>query len=187
MDADGASAFTAASTVGGYSNVTALATSNAGGGGSAETVDSIKFNAPLKYASQGRAVTPDDYKSILPSVYTNIKSVQVWGGEDNSPPVYGKVYISIRPNTGTSLTTTTKNQIITNLKSYNVASISPEIVDPEILYVILGVTMKYNPTQTEKANSSIQALGETAMTAYNTNNLQKFDAVFRHSNFLRYI
>ena len=184
-DADGASAFTAASTVGGYSNVTALATSNAGGGGSAETVDSIKFNAPLKYASQGRAVTPDDYKSILPSVYTNIKSVQVWGGEDNSPPVYGKVYISIRPNTGTSLTTTTKNQIITNLKSYNVASISPEIVDPEILYVILGVTMKYNPTQTEKANSAIQALGETAMTAYNTNNLQKFDAVFRHSNFLK--
>ena len=183
-DADGASAFTAASTVGGYSAVTALATSSASGGGDAETVDSIKFNAPLKYASQGRAVTPDDYKSILPSVYSNIKSVQVWGGEDNSPAVYGKVYISIRPNTGTSLTTTTKNQIITSLKAYNVASVSPVIVDPEILYVILGVTMKYNSTLTEKAASAIQALGETAMISYNTNNLQKFDAVFRHSNFV---
>ena len=183
--ADGASAFTAASTVGGYSNVIALATESASGGGPAETVDSIKFNAPLKYASQGRAVTPDDYKSILPSVYTNIKSVQVWGGEDNDPPVYGKVYISIRPNTGTSLTTTTKNQIITSLRSYNVASIIPEIVDPEILFVVLGITMKYNPTQTEKASAAIQALGETAMISYNNNNLQKFDAVFRHSNFLK--
>ena len=183
--ADGASVFIAASTVGGYSSVTALATSSASGGGDAETVDSIKFNAPLKYASQGRAVTPDDYKSILPSVYSNIKSVQVWGGEDNSPAVYGKVYISIRPNTGSSLTTTTKNQIITSLKAYNVASVSPEIVDPEILYVILGITMKYNSTLTEKAASTIQALGETTMISYNTNNLQKFDAVFRHSNFVK--
>ena len=78
--ADGASAFTPASTVGGYSNVTALATASASGGGDAETVDSIKFNAPLKYAAQGRAVTPDDYKAIVPSVYTNIKSIQCWGG-----------------------------------------------------------------------------------------------------------
>ena len=102
--ADGASAFNAASTVGGYSNVSVLATASASGGSFAETVDSIKFNAPLKYASQGRAVTPDDYKSILPSVYSNIKSVQVWGGEDNDPAIYGRVYISIRPNTGDSLT-----------------------------------------------------------------------------------
>jgi len=183
--ADGASIFVPASTVGGYSAVTALATSSASGGGDPESVDSIKFNAPLKYSSQGRAVTPDDYKSILPSVYSNIKSVQVWGGEDNSPAVYGKVYISIRPKTGTSLTDTTKNQIISSLKAYNVASVTPVIVDPEILYIVLGVIMKYNSTQTEKTASTIQALGETALISYNTNNLQKFDAVFRHSNFVK--
>ena len=85
--ADGANVFTPASTVGGYSDVTALATASAAGGGEAETVDSIKFNAPLKYATQGRAVTPDDYKAIVPSVYTNIKSIQCWGGEDNDPPI----------------------------------------------------------------------------------------------------
>ena len=183
--ADGANAFTPASSVGGYSNVTALATASASGGGDAESVDSIKFNAPLKYAAQGRAVTPDDYKAIVPSVYTNIKSIQCWGGEDNDPPIYGKVYIAIRPNTGTSLTTTTKNSIITNLKKYNVASIVPEIVDAEILYLVLGVTAKYNSTVTEKAKSDIKALVETTISSFNTNNLQKFDSVFRHSNLLK--
>ena len=182
--ADGASAFTAASTVGGYSNVTALATASASGGGFAETVDSIKFNAPLKYASQGRAVTPDDYKSILPSVYTNIKSVSVWGGEDNEPAIYGRVYISIRPKTGTTLTSTTKNQIITSLKKYNVASITPVIVDPEILQLVLTTTVKYNSTLTTKTASDIKALAETTISTFNTNNLEKFDSVFRHSNLL---
>jgi hypothetical protein len=185
--ADGANAFTAASSVGGYSDVTALTTESAAGGGDAETVDSIKFNAPLKYATQGRAVTPDDYKAIVPSVYTNIKSIQCWGGEDNDPPIYGKVYIAIRPNTGTSLTTTTKNSIVTNLKKYNVASIVPEIVDPEILYLVLGVTSKYNSTLTEKSKSDIKALVETTISTFNTNNLQKFDSVFRHSNLVREI
>ena len=185
--ADGANAFTAASSVGGYSDVTALATASAAGGGEAETVDSIKFNAPLKYATQGRAVTPDDYKAIVPSVYTNIKSIQCWGGEDNDPPIYGKVYIAIRPNTGTSLTTTTKNSIVTNLKKYNVASIVPEIVDPEILYLVMGITAKYNSTLTEKSKSDIQALVETTVSSFNTNNLQKFDSVFRHSNLVREI
>jgi len=185
--ADGANAFIASSTVGGYSNVTALATASASGGGDAETVDSIKFNAPLKYASQGRAVTPDDYKSIVPSVYTNIKSIQCWGGEDNDPPIYGRVYIAINPISGTTLTTTTKNSIIASLKNYNVASIVPVIVDPEVLYLVMGITAKYNSTLTEKSKSDIKALVETAVSSFNTNSLQKFDSVFRHSNLLREI
>jgi len=185
--ADGANSLTAASTIGGYSNVTALVTSSASGGGEAESVDSIKFNAPLKYAAQGRAVTPDDYKSIIPTVYPNIKSIQVWGGEDNDPPIYGKVFIAIRPNTGTSLTNTTKSLIITSLKSYNVASIVPEIVDAEILYVVMTVTAKYNPTLTEKSKTDINALVETTINSFNTNNLQKFDSVFRHSNLVKEI
>jgi len=183
--ADGASTFTAGTTVGGYSSITTLSTSNASGGGLPETVDSIKFNAPLKYASQGRAVTPDDYKSILPSVYTNIKSVQVWGGEDNDPPIYGRVYVSIRPKSGTSLTTTTKNTIISSLKKYNVASVTPVIVDPEILQLELTTTVRYNSTLTTKSNSDIKALAETTISTFNTNNLEKFDAVFRHSNLLK--
>jgi hypothetical protein len=185
--ADGASAFTPSSSVGGYSNVSALASASSSGGGDVESVDSIKFNAPLKYASQGRAVTPDDYKSIVPSVYSNIKSIQCWGGEDNDPPIYGRVYIAINPNTGTTLTTTTKNSIIASLKNYNVASIVPVIVDPEVLYLVMGITAKYNSTLTEKTKSDIKALVETTVSSFNTNNLQKFDSVFRHSNLLREI
>jgi len=185
--ADGASAFTASSTIGGYSNVTALAQASSSGGGDTESVDSIKFNAPLKYASQGRAVTPDDYKSIVPSVYSNIKSIQCWGGEDNDPPIYGKVYIAINPLSGTTLTNTTKIAIIASLKNYNVASIVPEIVDPEILYIVMGITAKYNSTLTEKTKSDIKALVETTISSFNTNNLQKFDSVFRHSNLLKEI
>ena len=186
-DADGASTFVADSTIGGYSSVSVVTVSSASGGGAAETVDSIKFNAPLKFASQSRAVTPDDYKSILPSVYSNIKSVQVWGGEDNDPAVYGQVYISIKPNTGSTLTATTKNQIITSLKAFNVASISPVIVDPVTLLLELTTTVKYNPTVTEKTNSDLRALVETAVSSFNTNNLAKFDSVFRHSNILKTI
>ena len=184
-DADGASAFTAASSIGGYTNITVTTVSSASGGGLSETVDSIKFNAPMKFASQSRAVTPDDYKSILPSVYSNIKSVQVWGGEDNDPAVYGQVYISIKPNTGTTLTTTTKNSIISSLKAYNVASVTPVIVDPVTLLLELTTTVKYNSTLSEKTNSDIRALAETALSTFNTNNLQKFDSVFRHSNLLK--
>ena len=185
-EADGASAFTASSSIGGFTNISVVTTGgSSAGGGDAETVDSVKFNAPLKYAAQGRAVTPDDYKAIVPSVYTNIKSIQCWGGEDNEPPIYGKVYIAIRPNTGTSLTTTTKNTIVNSLKKYNVASIVPEIVDPEILYLVLGVTAKYNSTLTEKSKSDIKALVETTISTFNTNNLQKFDSVFRHSNLVK--
>jgi len=186
-DSDGASAFSASSTIGGYSNITVTTISSASGGGISESVDSIKFNAPMKFASQSRAVTPDDYKSILPSVYSNIKSVQVWGGEDNEPAVYGQVYISIKPNTGTTLTTTTKNQIISSLKAYNVASVTPVIVDPVTLLLELTTTVKYNSTLSEKSNSDIRALVETSISSYNTNNLQKFDSVFRHSNLLKTI
>ena len=186
-DADGASAFAAASTIGGYSNITVTTISNASGGGLAESVDSIKFNAPLKFASQTRAVTPDDYKSIVPSIYTNIKSLSVWGGEDNDPAVYGQVYISIKPNTGTTLTTTTKNSIVNSLKAFNVASVTPVIVDPITLLLELTTTVKYNSTISEKTNTDIRALVETAISTFNTNNLQKFDSVFRHSNILKAI
>ena len=184
-DADGASAFVADSTIGGYSSISVVTVSSASGGGSSETVDSIKFNAPLKFASQSRAVTPDDYKSILPSIYSNIKSISVWGGEDNDPAVYGQVYISIKPNTGTTLTTTTKNSIISSLKAFNVASVTPVIVDPITLLLELTTTVKYNSTLSEKTNSDIRALAETAISSFNTNNLQKFDSVFRHSNLLK--
>jgi len=101
--------------------------------------------------------------------------------------VYGQVYISIKPNTGTTLTTTTKNSIVNSLKAFNVASITPVIVDPITLLLELTTTVKYNSTISEKTNTDIRALVETAISTFNTNNLQKFDSVFRHSNLLKAI
>ena len=116
------SAFTATATVGGYSNVSVLSTANASGVVLQKQLISIKFNAPLKYAAQGRAVTPDDYKPIVPTVYSNIKSIQVWGGEDNEPFVYGQVYISIKPNSGSSRL---QPQRILSLPIYNNIMLHP--------------------------------------------------------------
>ena len=107
---------------------------------------------------QGRAVTVNDFKSIVPKVYANAKSVQVYGGEDNDVPVYGRVYISIVPTTG-SITASAKNQIVNDLKeTYSIASVTPTIIDPEYTKLRLGITFTYNSKNTVKGkrNSRIK-------------------------------
>ena len=95
----------------------------AGGGAEPETIQSIKYNAPLDYASQGRAVTTEDYKVIIPKVFADTKAVQVWGGEDNNPPIYGQVFVSIKTISGINLTQAQKDVITTSLDKYNIASV----------------------------------------------------------------
>ena len=121
-------------------NATITTVSNSQGGAVRETLDSIKFNAPKYYSSQNRAVTAEDFKVILPKLYGNVDSMQVWGGEDNDPPIYGKVFLSIKPVTGTTLTETTKASITKDiLASKTMGSITPEIVDP--LYICIMPTI----------------------------------------------
>ena len=108
------------------------------GGSEKETVESIKFYAPRKYASQDRAVTLEDYVNFLSGSYSDsFKSVYAWGGEDNDPPEYGKVFISVRPKASTKLSLSEKQNIEQNLlKSRNMVSITPRVVDPDYLYII---------------------------------------------------
>ena len=130
---NGASDFTLQTGIGGSTNATITTVINAQNGGPRESIDSIKFNAPKYYSSQNRAVTAEDYKVILPKLYQNVDSMQVWGGEDNDPPVYGKVFLAIKPKTGKTLTTSTKNAIKqTYLAGKTMVSITPEIVDAVI-------------------------------------------------------
>jgi len=129
--ANGANTFSTTS-VDGETDVTVATLIAARGGAESETISSIKFNAPLDYSSQGRAVTTQDYKTILPQVYAGTKSVQVWGGEDNDPPIYGQVFLSVRTKSGVNLTQAQKNSIANDLKKYNVASIRPTFVNPEV-------------------------------------------------------
>lgn len=184
---NGASSFTTSATITGITDITTTTISSASGGAEKESIQSIKFNAPLDYAAQGRAVTVNDFKAIVPKVYANSKSVQVYGGEDNDVPVYGRVYISIVPTTG-SITASAKNQIVKDLKeTYSIASVTPTIIDPEYTKLRLGVTFTYNSKNTIKAKETLESNVLTTITNFNTNNLTNFDSAFRHSAFTKLV
>ena len=186
-ESNGASSFSLSGTLGGFSNVTITTATNSANGAQPETPDSIRFNAPKQYASQNRTVTTNDYASKVKQIYTNAQSVQVWGGEDNSTPVYGRVYISIKPVSGATLTEAKKTDIITQLKDFNVASVTPVIQDPETTSLQLSVDVKYDAKSTTRSSDSIKALVSSAITTFNTDNLGQFDGLFRHSKFIETI
>ena len=160
----------------------------AANGASSEDIDSIRFNAPRMYASQNRCVTPDDYKSIVYSLFSDAASVTCWGGEDNNPPVYGKVYICIKPKDADKLTTTQKSGLISSiLQSRNVVSVVPVIVDPEYINIAVTTTVYYNEQATAKTASEIAGIVTNTINAYNVNELDRFDGVFRFSKLSKLI
>lgn len=169
-------------------NISITTTGIAANGAPAEDIDSIRFNAPRMYASQNRAVTPDDYKAIVYSQFSDASSVTCWGGEDNNPPVYGKVYICVKPKDADKLTTTQKAALIaTILDQRNVVSVQPIIVDPEYINIALDVTVYYNEQATSKTASEIAAGVTNTINAYNANDLSRFDGVFRYSKLSKLI
>jgi len=183
-DANGTANFTAKGSVGGFSDVTVVTKSSAQGGSDPESKESIRFNAPLQYTSQDRAVTTTDYETLVKSIYPNATSISAWGGEDDETPVYGVVKIAVKGQSGVPLTNATKLDIVTKLKSYNVASVRPEIVDPIITSVILVVNAKYDKKSTAKTADTLKSEIVDAITDYNTNTLTAFDGVFRYSKLM---
>jgi hypothetical protein len=180
-EANGASSFTLSGSVGGFTDVTITTVSSAQGGAEPQTKESIRFNAPLQYARQDRAVTTSDYETLVQELYPNAQSVSAWGGEDDETPVYGVVKIAIKAASGSTLTNATKESIKTQLQKYNVASVRPEIVDPETTSIILTSNVKYDERATTKTADTLKSEITTAITNYNTSTLQKFDSIFRHS------
>src|SRR6056300_137298 len=180
-EANGASSFTLSGSVGGFTNVTITTVSSAQGGSEAQTKESIRYNAPLQYARQDRAVTTSDYETLVQELYPNAQSVSAWGGEDDETPIYGVVKIAIKAASGSTLTDTTKQNIVASLKPFNVASVRPEIVDPETTSILLTVNAKYDKKATTKTADTLKSEIIDAITSYNTNTLQKFDGVFRYS------
>ena len=180
-EANGASTFTLSGSVGGFSDVTITTNSSAQGGSDGQSKESIRFNAPLQYARQDRAVTTSDYETLVQELYPNAQSVSAWGGEDDETPVYGVVKIAIKAASGSTLTNATKESIVTQLQRYNVASVRPVIVDPETTSIILTSNVKYDERATTKTADTLKSEITTAITNYNTSTLQKFDSIFRHS------
>jgi hypothetical protein len=158
------------------------------GGAAAEDIDSIKYNAPRMYAAQNRAVTPEDYKALILSNFPESNSVSVWGGENNIPATYGKVYICVRPTDATKLTNLQKNYILnTILQSKNMVSVTPEIIDPEYIEISLNITSYYNPMESTKTESELKTIITNTVFDYDDTDLKKFDGVFRHSKLSRLI
>ena len=180
-EANGATSFSLSGSISGFTDVTITVNSSAQGGAEPESLQSIKTSSANFYASQDRAVTVEDYKSKTKQLYANVQSVSAWGGEDNDVPFYGRVYISILPTSGSNLTESTKSRIITDLKKYSVASVTPVIVDPEITNIILRSSIKFDQTATTKVADTIKSDVITTITNYNANTLQSFDNMFRHS------
>jgi len=180
-EANGATAFTLAGSISGFTDITVTVNSSAQGGAEPESLQSIKRNTPDFYSSQDRAVTIEDYKSKVKQLYANTQAVSAWGGEDAETPFYGRVYISILPTSGSNLTDSTKARIVTDLKKYSVASVTPVIVDPETTNVLLTSTIKFDEKVTTKTSDTLKSNIITTITNYNTNTLQSFDTIFRHS------
>ena len=152
------------------------------GGENKETVDRIKYNAPKAYGTQNRAVTSQDYDAIVRKVYPAVSDIIIFGGEEQVPPEYGKVFIVLKPTDAAFVTSITKNSIIEELKKYVVASIQPVIIDPSILYVELTSKIYYNSNITNQTESQIRDKVIGAVQEYLLNsNIEKFNGKFRYS------
>ena len=190
-DADvtnGAKSFSVVSDVGGYSNVKVVTTSAAGGGQESEDVEGIKFNAPKNYDAQNRCVTTHDYVSIVKRDYSGAQSVVAWGGEDDDPPVYGKVFIAIKPASGSVLSNSTKVWVQDSiLAKRNIVGVTPEIRDPDYLYLKINSTVKYDSGMTTNSASTLKSTITSTIVDYGLTQLKDFDKAFRYSNLIKKI
>lgn len=182
-------AFTMVDAIDGFDdNVSISVISSSAGGAEKESIESIKFRAPIAYTTQNRAVTSKDFETLLLKDYPNIQAISVWGGQDNDPPVYGKVFISMLPRDGYYITTEEKQRIISDIvSSRSIVTVTPEIVDPEILYLVLNVTVRYDAKMTSLDENQLKALVREEIISYKDSELIDFNDRFRSSVLLRRI
>lgn len=151
----------------------------AAGGSLPESVDEIKFSAPLQYVTQNRLVTTKDYESFIRRNYPSIDSLSIWGGEDEDPPIYGKVLISLKPKVNYYISETEKQRIIDEIITPKaILSVSAEIRDPEFLYILLNTSVKYDPKKTTASPTTLQNQVRNAILLYRNTNLNKFNSTF---------
>jgi hypothetical protein len=151
------------------------------GGVEEESIDSIKYNAPRAWVSQNRAVTVSDYETVLQANFPRIESIHVWGGQDNIPKYYGKVFISAKPYNALKFTDAEKSEIIKFLKlKCGVISVTPEIVDPDYMCIELFCNVYYNDNRTRYLNGQLQTMVKNKIREF-SKSLNKFDSVFRYS------
>jgi hypothetical protein len=155
------------------------------GGEEIESTEKIRYSAPKAYGTQNRAVTTDDYDAIVRKIYPAVSDIIIFGGEDQNPPDYGKVFIVIKPKDASYLTSVTKNQIISDLKKYVVASVEPIIINPSILFVEISSKIYYNRATTDQTPSQIRDKVIGSVQNYvETSGTEKFNGKFRYSKII---
>lgn len=156
-------------------------------GAAAETIESIKYNAPRTYAAQSRAVTAQDYALITKQIYSNADSVVAYGGDSLNPPVYGKVYIVISTKTGSTLNDITKKQISQDLRKYAMASIDPVVIDPDNIYIYTKIFALYDTGSGSNA-SSIKTNIQNAISDWaSQTRINNFNSTFKSQDYQRAI
>jgi len=154
---------------------------NSRDGDDIESISSIKYYAPRIYSSQYRAVTSSDYESVLGYIYPNVESVTAFGGEEMSPPRFGKVFISVKPRNGDFLSDETKRELVSKLKGYAVAGIVPEFIDLKYLYVEVQTSPYYNPNLNDDQDN-LKTDISNALTQYSRSiDVNKFGGRFKYS------
>ena len=158
------------------------------GGSAIEGVESVRKYAPKIYATQNRAVTADDYETLIPArIYPDTESISVFGGEELNPPQYGKVFISIKPKFGDFLPNLIKENIKLKLKKYAVAGVVPEILDLKYLYVEISSKIYYNTNLAPSSANVSSIVSNNASKYANSTELNKYGARFKYSKFLKII
>ena len=169
---------------GSTSNTTTVAAS--AGGSPIEDVSSIKFAAPKAYAAQNRAVTVDDYIALINKNYPYFDAVTIWGGETETPPIYGKVFISAKPKQGYAITEAQKQYVINEIiRPISILTVTPEFVDVDYNYLVLTINAEYSSKQTTRTASQIASIITGAVNNYANLNLNTFNSEFRLSRMLR--
>jgi hypothetical protein len=179
--ASGANSFVLLNNVSGYSPSSVKSIAAATSGSNKESIDSIKFQAPKAFAAQGRAVSKNDYITAIQQNNQGFSfdAVNVWGGEENNPPVFGQVFVSLKPTGSYNLTVAQKNEIITNIiKPISVLTVTPTIIDPDYTYIKLGVNVLYDPNKTILTSSQLQAGITSAIQSFSKLSLNTFNSTF---------
>lgn len=185
-NANKANKFTILQSVGGLSAANIVVNSAATGGAPAETLDRIKFAAPKSYISNNRAVTKNDYVALIQKEYPSLQAVNVWGGDQNIPPIYGKVFVSAKPKNGLFLTQSEKAFIIQNvINPIGMMTVTPEFVDADYNYLNMNVRLTYDPTATTRTPGQIQSAVKQTIVNYVDRELNTFNSYFKISRLMR--
>lgn len=186
-NANGAGKFSVNGAIDGHTDVELEVLATSTGGAPAETVESIKFNAPRYFQTQERAVTANDYKVLLRQNFPEIQAISVYGGEDHDPPQYGRVFISIDIAEADGVPENNKQTYLSWISKRSPLSIEPVFIDPEFIYLKVITTVHYNVNVTTLTANDIKTLTQQAIQTYSETELSDFDTTMRYSRLVNAI